>query len=581
LIFFNIGDTYFEGLKPFVISFNSPTSTPTYSVFTAYVFPASYAARIIRRSHSHFLREPAFAMADYLRSQIQKGKSHFHSLFDQWSFGKDSEGLSHRLLSNDETDLDNDDEVNINEKQRQRFDVSQVPWIGRVIFAVFHFILYALTPSFIYNLFITTEPRRLHKTSFLDGLRGAASFTVAVSHLVLPQEPWLLPSYGVDNHDGMGSNILQLPFIRVMFSGKTMVHIFFVISGYVLSTKQIRLIRSGQREKLGDSLVSFIFRRGLRLFLPSLVGQVLKDIFHYSWYWNFPAFWPWVRNVFSVNAYLLLYYWDWDMTRVELMQLWTIPVEFICSMFLFVVILGVSRVRTWLRFAIIGVLVVHSHACGHWAPVLFLSGMAIAEIDAIIDERAAKRQASGIKQEGRGQLWKSILHTFVWVTVLLIGLFLAGWPETNGAKSFVFKHLIGYTPAVYLRMREIYTSFFWLTIGCSLILLSLCRLPLLQKIFTRPLTQYLGDISYSVYIVHYVIVLLLRPKICYYAYTWAGGYRTQWQRILLVFFEALLLMIIVVWVADIFWRFVDRPVVKFSRWLEKICQKPDQAETLG
>src|ERR1700760_339690 len=49
-----------------------------------------------------------------------------------------------------------------------------------------------------------------------------------------------------------------------------MVAIFFVISGYVLSYRSLKLAREGKPIQLLDSLASSVFRRWLRLHLPVL-----------------------------------------------------------------------------------------------------------------------------------------------------------------------------------------------------------------------------------------------------------------------------------------------------------------------
>jgi peptidoglycan/LPS O-acetylase OafA/YrhL len=515
-----------------------------------------------------------YGITRYFHSQFQKSTIRISSFFNQRRYSEDSEELSLGLLSNHE-DTEMGIEVSSNEKHRQYFDILHVPSVIRTISAILRYLLFPFTPSFINNIYRRTEPRVLHKTSFLDGLRGIASAIVVVFHIVPPREKWIEPTYGVDNHDGMGSNPLQLPFIRVLFSGYEMVHIFFVISGYVLSAKAIRLIRSENHEKLAQSLVSFIFRRGIRLFLPSIAGQIFSTALYNIWYWNVTtSLWPWIRLSYD-SAKPLFNYWDWDERSTSLGQLWTIPVEFTCSMYLFLVILGVSRLQTWLRFSVVGALMLHSHACGHWAPFLFLAGMMIAEIEEIIEERKKE------KDQETGLVWVSRLHTFFWVSILLIALFLAGYPMQNAEISFGLKHLAPYTPQVYLDMGERFPSYFWFSVSAPLIVLALGRLPAVQVPFTTPFMQYLGDISYSIYIIHYMPAIMFGDNVAKWAHSWTGSVDTQWKRMLCVVFEILIIMPMAIWVADIFWRFVDKPAVTFSRWMERICQKPDRAIVLG
>jgi peptidoglycan/LPS O-acetylase OafA/YrhL len=64
-----------------------------------------------------------------------------------------------------------------------------------------------------------------------------------------------------------------------------MVSVFFVISGYVLSYKAIRLMRAAQYPELLGSLASSVFRRGMRLFLLITASTFISMLFCYwSWY---------------------------------------------------------------------------------------------------------------------------------------------------------------------------------------------------------------------------------------------------------------------------------------------------------
>jgi hypothetical protein len=46
------------------------------------------------------------------------------------------------------------------------------------------------------------------------------------------------------------------------------------------------------------------------------------------------------------------------------------------------------------------------------------------------------------------------------------------------------------------------------------------------------------------------------------------GLEERWQFEMGFFFAALMTIATVVWAADVFWRAVDIPCVKFSKWLE-------------
>ena len=65
-----------------------------------------------------------------------------------------------------------------------------------------------------------------------------------------------------------------------------MVVIFFVISGYVLSYRSLKLARQGKQVELLDSLASSVFRRWLRLHLPVAASCLLAFIFARLDLWN-------------------------------------------------------------------------------------------------------------------------------------------------------------------------------------------------------------------------------------------------------------------------------------------------------
>jgi peptidoglycan/LPS O-acetylase OafA/YrhL len=510
-------------------------------------------------------------MLQAVRGQLGKIVGFINDQRDAFSPNRYEE-LSVALLS----DIDQKEAPSSQELNLWKFTV-------RLLVATFRHCLQCVIPSFLQNLFRTShEPRILHRTSFLDGLRGVAAFIVAFVHLVAAKERWLLPSYGHSN-DGMGSNMLQLPFIRVFFAARPMVHIFFVISGYVLSCRAIRLMRSGQHEKLADTLVCMIFRRGFRLFLPSIAGIIITDVS--AWYgwqqWRPSAtLWGKLYNIYF-NAGALLFSWRWDWEDPRLLQLWTIPVEFACSMLLFVVMLGVSRLGTWIRLTIVLALMLHSHASGHWGPFEFLAGLFLAEVEELLKERREKLATVDdlIENIGEGEqradIWMARFYAPFWVFIFLLGLFLAGYPEQDADITWGFKQIYPYTPQVYLSAGGTLPSYFWFSIATLLILVAMFRVPFLRRPFTTSLAQYLGDISYSVYIVHYYIVMGIGHRIVDKAHYWTNGTDTQFKRVSAVLLEIMYLMVIVVWQADMFWRCIDKPVVRFARWFEKVCRKPD------
>lgn len=128
-------------------------------------------------------------------------------------------------------------------------------------------------PSFLSTAW--TRKTKLRRTAYLDGLRGFAALLVYLHHHELwIREPSLLESaFGYQDRYYFAG----LPFVRIFTcGGHIAVSTFFVISGYVLSTKPLALLQSGEFAALGDNVGSALFRRWFRLWLPVIATTLFN-----------------------------------------------------------------------------------------------------------------------------------------------------------------------------------------------------------------------------------------------------------------------------------------------------------------
>lgn len=445
---------------------------------------------------------------------------------------------------------------------------------------------FGLVPSFVQRRLrpSPTKSNRLHPTSYLDGLRGVASFIVFMGHYTEETVGWYTEPYGL-YEDKAPSSPLQLPLLRVIYSPRPMVHIFFIISGYVLSYKPLKQIHSQQLLALTTTLSSSVFRRALRLFLPSIVTLLIMA---------FAVYFDISDDRFAPSFYSLsdqmAHWWEtcwgllwasWAITDLSYPQpeynpaLWTIPVEFAQSLLLFITITGLSRCATNVRLLVLSSIIAFCFFGGQLYTVEFLGGMFIAELT-LLQNRSLFTPTSSpnllpkfdqgeIQQTPKGcpTIRHHAMQAF-WIANVVCGLFIASWTNNHQNEVWGIRFLDAHTPEPYEGQRV------WFCLGAFQIVGACTQVKFLQNIFTTPIPQYLGNISYALYLTHNLCLTILEPRVNPLLDDYFGK-ATFWGRSLSWFGGLVVYLPIIICVADVFWRAVDTPTVKFARWLEGKC----------
>ncbi|KAK3327828.1 acyltransferase [Cercophora scortea] len=448
--------------------------------------------------------------------------------------------------------------------------------------------LFFLLPSFIQSRLTRTTwaPDRLGPTAYLDGMRGLAALFVFFCHyfytcFVIAQG-W---GYGEDNY-----HLLKLPFLRLFYQGPPMVCVFFVISGYALSLKPLKLIRARRYESLATGMASLVFRRGLRLFLPTAISTLmimfLLRVGMYEWTREFAYDDKFMRNVQEIHyerfettaeqmrdwvraMFNFVHVWDWDIfagsTAIDV-HLWTIPVEFRSSMMLFLVLLGTARLRTVARVVVVLGVMAFTYRSDRWEMLLFYSGMLLAERDIV---RGAHKAVVGGElpvggATGGGGSDGSRAVRAWWAAVSILALYLMSQPDQGGEETPGWVVLTGLVPEWWSDKYR-----YWQSAGAVLFVLAVGRSPGWQRFFNTAVVQYFGRISYAIYLMHgpvmHTVGYAIERKV--WSYTGIEGSAYNWGFVLASAF----VVPVVVWVSDVFWRLVDAPVVRFSKWLETRC----------
>ena len=444
---------------------------------------------------------------------------------------------------------------------------------------------FGLLPSFVQQRIRPglTKSQRLHPTSYLDGLRGVASFIVFMGHYTEENLGWYTEPYGL-YEDGAKSSPLQLPFVRVLYSARPMVHIFFIISGYVLSYKPLKQIHAQQFSALTTTLSSSVFRRALRLFLPSFVTLFIMAIALYCGFsdsrYAEPHFSLYSQLTHVWNICLRLLCASWAINDIDYPQppynpaLWTIPIEFAQSLLLFVAILGLSRCITNVRLFLLAGISAFCFYSGELYTVEFLGGMFIAEVTLLQDGSLTTSSSSPttlpkytLKEQPKAECESTIKEKLIrgfWAANIVSGLFIASWTNSHVEELWGLGFLNAHTPEPYDGQRV------WFCLGAFQIVAAFTQLKCLQSIFTTPAAIYLGNISYALYLTHNLCLTLLEPRFVpllsqFFSKATFWGRHLSWLGVLALFLP------VIICVTDLFWRVVDIPSVKFARWLEGKC----------
>jgi peptidoglycan/LPS O-acetylase OafA/YrhL len=439
----------------------------------------------------------------------------------------------------------------------------------------------------------------------LNGLRGVACLIVFFYHLTFvwthsTDVSWgtVIDSTGLEEkeavkyRDNDQKSFLQLPFIRLLYAGHAMVIVFFVISGYVLSHKPMKLMRTGKFEEFQRVLSSSVFRRGIRLFGPTIVGTFITMLLTNAGYFEagkavrtdattylgnneehpimsatfYEQIWDWLHSTGSLIGNV----WDWGLYFNNYdPHLWTIPLEFRSSMILFISLLSFSRLRPTARLILMtGLVCFCLFYWARWEVFLFLAGMIFAELD-IISGIFNETSLLDEKENGEnGERCRS--KSWLWAGLMICGLFFSSCPSTQPENAPGYMDLASYIPEQY----NWQPGRPFQAIGGCLVVRSFMHLPKVQRIFTTAVAQYLGQISYAFYIVHGPILHGFGYGFILRCWSLTGRETTMGFASGLGL-AMLVILPLAVWAGDIFWRAVDTPCVELAKWIEtKLSAEP-------
>ena len=441
-------------------------------------------------------------------------------------------------------------------------------------------------PSFMTR---TGGSHKLRRTAYLDGLRGFACILVYWGHHQLWSRDMVHADAIFENAYGYKGQyyFATLPIIRTFFSGGHFsVTVFFVISGYVLSTKPLSLINSGDHSKLGDNLASALFRRWPRLHIP-----VICTTFLYMCTWH--AFGIWVDGNQQSNFRDELWNFYAEFKNFSFayrtggeswftydFHVWSIPVEYRGSLIVYTCCLAFSRLTRNARLlGEIGMMFYFMYIVDGWFGAMSMSGMLLADLDIL----AEKDDLPGF--------FKTLepYKKPIFYTMFLVSVLLGGCPS-HSSDINVLRESPGWYYLSFLKPQAVFDfKWFYLFWASLMVVASIPRIPWLKAFFETRFCQYMGRISFSFYLVHGPVLWTLADRL-YVAAGWVRESHVmnipQWVNKfplpkggplgfdLAFLLPHLIIFPLTLWLSEMVTKLFDEPSVRFSAWMYKTALAP-------
>lgn len=312
-----------------------------------------------------------------------------------------------------------------------------------------------------------------------DGLRGLASLNVAINHFVAAFFPSLLyfnyPTiFTKNNNPGTLDDVLQFPLVSLFYNGHFAVLVFFALSGYVLSIPYW----NGEEIKIKRRL----WARYLRLNIPIAFSIILSYcLFKFGCYKNIDAAAlsgsTWLEGYFKPTSIWgvlaiksVIYDAIFNGENILNPPLWTLKIEFIGSIFL---LLYYSIKPPKYDTALLVVFSFFLYCFYKEDAVYYITILAGGWL-------------GGVR----------IKHPVVLSVLFFFGLYFG---------SFVFDNkLFNWLPDV----KIFDNKSFYNAIGACLLVMSIIN-GFAKKLFLLPIVQFLGRISFSLYLLHFLVLCSL------------------------------------------------------------------------
>jgi peptidoglycan/LPS O-acetylase OafA/YrhL len=376
-----------------------------------------------------------------------------------------------------------------------------------------------------------SQSRQAH----LDSLRGVASLVVIIGHYLAAFYPYtIFGNQGDYLQHAEWENLVFYPPFGLITAGHFAVCLFFILSGYVLSYSHLG--ESKRKHKIFASIIKRPIRLGGLVWLTIICGSILWNcgLFFNAAASDLTSSKPWLSSFwdkdFNFNVFLI------DFTTAAFSKgavynppLWTIKIELYGSLmvYLFLLLLGNFKYRALVAILLI-TLSRDSLYQGFWL------GLLVADI--------IKNHTISIKLP-------NAYHYF-----LLIGfIYFSSYP------NYVDQNFLASTIYKYLPDDKDFGGGYPMLSALLLFLLSISSSQL-KKCLNLPVFQFLGGISYGLYVIHFLVIGSLSS----WLFLALNSYFSFNVSFLLVLLSGLVFIIPIAYLAT---RYVDNPSIRLANHL--------------
>jgi peptidoglycan/LPS O-acetylase OafA/YrhL len=324
--------------------------------------------------------------------------------------------------------------------------------------------------------------KTINKTAYLDGIRGTAAFLVLLHHFLLAFYPaFYTGAMDASNSGGRDVRYGQ-SILSFLTNGNYCVCIFYVLSGFVLSRKYF-----GSRRM--EEVISGAHRRFLRLYIPVAFTLILAcgmmkarlflngpvSVFTHSEWW-LGAMWRFPHPVAKL----------WDCLKFGAMflgdssfdtSLSTMTPEFFGSLFVFAFLAFTHHTRR--KAQSLALVFIFCKLTSQPILACFVFGISLNFF-----EQGASLFNKGTK-------------TGLVLVLLPLSLVLGSYPTTGNISGTIFTH------AGHFIMR--WGNWFH-AIGAFFFILCFVLSKRLQQFFSSGVFRFLGSISFSIYLLHPLVI---------------------------------------------------------------------------